>query len=243
MIPVYEKDQTIGDKRLPRTSFFEHYLVDTSNPRPFVIVVPGGGYNHLAAHEGKDIAEWLNARNIHAGVFYYQLETVNLELLLNQVNEIVAEYKSNPQFSQIGIIGFSAGGHLAAMCSTKNPHKPDFSILSYPVITMEEPFAHVGSRTQLSPDSVEKAVNEYSAEKWVSVETPKTFLWHTAEDQAVPVENALLYANELSAHKVPYELHIFQTGRHGLGLATDEAYTKEWPTLLEQWLEKNGVTK
>ncbi|MDE1549436.1 alpha/beta hydrolase [Jeotgalibaca caeni] len=241
MIPVFEKGKTCGDKRVPQGSFLELFPVEAEGVHPFVLVFPGGGYNHLASHEGADIAEWFNQRGIHAGVFYYQLDPVDIDLLLEQVQEILADLQKNPAYGPIGIIGFSAGGHLAALCSTKNTRKPDFNILSYPVISLFEPHVHEGSREQILPNGKEEEWYAYSPEHLVSKETPTTFLWHTAEDQAVPVENVLLYASQLSAHQVPYELHIFQTGRHGLGLAEEERFTKDWTQQLERWLQKNGV--
>lgn len=243
MIAIYEKGQTNGDKYCPESSFLEMYKLSGKEKRPFVLVLPGGGYNHLATHEGVDVAEWLNSLGIEAGVLYYQLKPVNIDLLLEQINDFIDSSKQAEMYSQIGIIGFSAGGHLAALASTKNPSKPDFSILSYPVISMVEPYLHAGSRAQILPTVNEEKAATYSADQLVSVATPKTFLWHTAEDAAVPVENVLLYAKQLSTYKVPYDLHIFQTGRHGLGLSSEEPYTKEWTKLLAKWLKKNEVIK
>lgn len=243
MIAIYEKGQTKGDKHCPESTFLEIYKLPGDKKRPFVLVFPGGGYNHLAAHEGADVAEWLNSLGIEAGVLYYQLQPVAIDLVLSQINHFIESTKQAETYSQIGIIGFSAGGHLAALASTKNTIKPDFSVLSYPVISMMKPYLHEGSREKILPSADDNIAAQYSADQFVSIATPKTFLWHTAEDAAVPVENVLLYAKELSHYKVPYELHIFQTGRHGLGLASEEPYTADWTTLLERWLKKNEVIK
>lgn len=241
LIPIYEKGKTAGDKRVPEVSFVERFSAAAVGPAPIVIICPGGGYTHLAAHEGEDIAEWFNERGIHAAVFYYQLEAVDIDLLLNQVEELIQGLREEENFTQIGLMGFSAGGHLAALCSAKNEEKADFSILCYPVISLTEPLGHMGSREQLLAGASDEKVKQYSPAECVTADSPKTFLWHTAEDRSVPVENALLYATRLSTHQVPYELHIFQEGRHGLGLALEEPFTKDWTNLLENWLRKNGV--
>lgn len=241
MIPIYEKGKTIGNKSEPEESFLEHYAASGNEARPLVIVCPGGGYNHLAKHEGVDVAKWWNEKGVDAVVFYYKLKPVNIDFLLKQIDAFTHEFKNDSQYTSVGIIGFSAGGHLAALASAKNGAIFDFSILSYPVITMVESFTHAGSKAEIMRDLTEEYAPQYSPEQFVSKDTPKTFIWHTAEDQSVPDANALLYANKLSAHRVPYELHIFQTGRHGLGMADNEPFTKDWTYLLERWLKKNEV--
>lgn len=241
LIPIYEKDKTAGEKRVPGESFLELFSAAATGPAPIVIICPGGGYQHLAAHEGKDIAEWFNERGIHAAVLYYQLKAVDIDLLLSQVTELVRGLREEGTYTDIGLMGFSAGGHLAALSSARNEEKPDFNILCYPVISLTEPLGHMGSREQLLPGASDEQVKNYSPAEFVAADTPKTFLWHTAEDQSVPVGNALLYATQLSAYQVPYELHVFQKGRHGLGLALEEPFTKDWTKALENWLRKNGV--
>lgn len=248
LINIFEKGKALGDKYMPEESFLEVYRVPGEEERPFVIVFPGGGYHHLAGHEGKDIAEWFNQRGIHAGIFYYQLKNLNLDRLLKQVNDLVQELREHAAAWQlspdsIGVIGFSAGGHLAALCSTKNEYKPDFSILSYPVISVSRPHLHLDMLTQvLGAEPDEELSKQYSPDYLITETTPKTFIWHTAEDKRVPVENVLLYAQQLGAHQIPFELHIFEAGRHGLGLAKEEPYTQAWSLLLEKWLEKNQLT-
>lgn len=247
MIPYFYKGETEGDKRVPAASFLELYPVSDSEPRPLVLVVPGGGYHHLASHEGKDVAEWLNEKGMHAAVFYYQLQPLDVDLLLSQLNTFLEDVKTKQKIadlliSTVGIIGFSAGGHLTALASTKNEQKPDFTILSYPVITLEEPYLHLGSRTQIlgeNPKAAER--NAYSPDKWVTAETPPVFLWHTVNDQSVPVENSLEFAKQLRKYQVPFELHLFSDGRHGLGLANENPEVSQWTALLQSWLKKmNG---
>ena len=149
------------------------------------------------------------------------------------------------------MIGFSAGGHLASTVSThfdlgdpraadpvdRQSCRPDFAILGYPVISLVEPYTHAGSRRNLlgkAPDR--RLVEQLSNERCVTEDTPPTFLWHTQEDRAVPVQNSLAYYAALVQHGVPAELHVFPRGRHGLGLARNVDGAQAWPRLCEAWL-------
>lgn len=246
MIDFFKYGETIKNKRVPRKSFIEMYPVSVNSKEkcPLVLVIPGGGYNHLANHEGEGIAKWLNTQGIQAAVFYYQLQPVCLQLLLDQLNDCMDSLKDQfylmgLEINQIGMIGFSAGGNLAALASTKNKRKPDFLILGYPVITLEKPFTHEGSRTKvLGESSREQDRLKYSPDQWVSLDTPPVFLWHTANDQSVSVENSLLFAQQLSKQNIPFEFHVFPEGRHGLGLAREVPIVAQWTILLKKWLEK-----
>jgi acetyl esterase/lipase len=160
---------------------------------------------------------------------------------------------------RIGVWGFSAGGHLASTAATHfdsgNPaaedpierinSRPDFAVLCYPVITMHEPFTHQGSRRNLFGsdryDNVE-LVELLSNENRVTAETPPTFLFHTTEDQAVPVENAIAFYSALRKNAVSSELHIYQKGRHGVGLGGNDPVLSTWPARLEDWLKINRFT-
>lgn len=246
MITVFKKGETVGNKKVPTESFLELYPVSDGGEkkRLFLIVIPGGGYTHLAEHEGKAVAEWLNEKGIHAAVFYYQLQQVDLNLLLEQLDEVLVGLRSTSlchdvKINQIGLMGFSAGGHLTALAATKNTHKPDFFVLGYPVISLEEPYVHRGSRTQILGDNPSKTnLFDYSPEQWISSKTPPVFLWHTANDQSVPIENSLLFAKQLSKQQIPFELHVFPEGRHGLGLAQGVLAVHQWTHLLEGWLKQ-----
>jgi acetyl esterase/lipase len=224
-----------------------------------IIICPGGGYTHLAEHEGEPVARWLNDHGISTFVLKYRIAPHHAPAPLMDGRQAVRyvrshakEYGIDPQ--KIGILGFSAGGHLAAMTGTTfdfgNPEsdhivertssRPDLTVLCYPVITMKQ-FGHSGSREQLighSPD--EQLVNQHSAEICVSIDTPPAFIWHTANDSAVPVENSLQYALSLSRNDIPYELHIFPEGNHGLGLATQLPDVGKWTSLCISWLRKQG---
>jgi acetyl esterase/lipase len=155
----------------------------------------------------------------------------------------------------VGILGFSAGGHLASTVGThfgagdpnaadpidRQGSRPDAMILCYPVLTFEPPFRHEGSMYNLlGPNPPDDLRLSLSSETQVTAETPPTFLWHTADDAGVPVENSLLMAAALSAQHVPFELHVYPHGAHGLGLAPDDPHVGTWPTLCAQWLKGMG---
>ncbi|MBO0721235.1 MAG: prolyl oligopeptidase family serine peptidase, partial [Blastocatellia bacterium] len=160
--------------------------------------------------------------------------------------------------NRIGIMGFSAGGHVASTAGTHfdsgNPNvadpiekmssRPDLLILCYPVITMTQPFAHMGSRQNLiGKEPSQELIDLMSNEKRVTDKTPPTFFFHTADDKTVPVENSYMFAAALREAKVPYELHIYQTGKHGVGLAQNIPELSTWPKLLENWLRLHGFLK
>lgn len=222
---------------------------DSGRELPFMLVLPGGGYQHLAPHEGEPIAKWFNALGMHAGVLHYQLEPLDPEALIRDVAGAIEwartgdkAFRVNP--NRIGMIGFSAGGHLASITATTASSKPDLLILSYPVITFEEMYTHQGSRERflrqrLSPEDIQK----YSSDRRVTADTPPTFLWTTANDAAVPVENSLRFAAALSKAGVPFELHVFEDGRHGLGLADDNPSCRQWLECLKTWLRQHHFVK
>ncbi|MDO7905548.1 alpha/beta hydrolase [Paenibacillus sp. JX-17] len=221
------------------------YPVSTGQPRPFILILPGGGYHHHAEHEGRNIAEWVHRLGMHAGVLHYNVKSIRPEQLIQDVEDslrLVRQQKGPCQTEpdKIGMIGFSAGGHLAAISTLHGQDKPDLLILGYPVITMEENFAHQGSRYHLlgavpSPEQLAA----YSAEKQVQGGTPPVFIWTTADDRSVPVENSLIFAAALAAVQVPFELHIFEQGRHGLGLSVENPAIAQWVLLCERWLAKH----
>jgi acetyl esterase/lipase len=229
-----------------------------------VVVCPGGGYGALAKHEGHDIAVWLNNLGITGVVLKYRLgPKYHHPIMMGDVKRAIrytrskaADWKIDP--NRIGVMGFSAGGHLASTAAThfdagdpsaKDPidklsSRPDLAILCYPVITMTDPFTHKGSRKNLlsetpAPDLIELMSNE----KRITDKTPPTFIFHTEDDAAVPLENALLFAAGLRRAKVPYEMHVFEHGRHGVGLAPADPVLNAWPKLLENWLRVHGFLK
>jgi acetyl esterase/lipase len=230
-----------------------------------VIVCPGGGYSGLAYDwEGTDMAGWLNSRGIAAIILSYRLP-VDVDLahekwlvpLLDAQRAIrltrshAADWGIDP--AKIGIMGFSAGGHLASTAGTRfdagDPEaadpverlssRPDFMILVYPVISFSTVAAHSGSRRNLiGEDPPEELVNRYSNELQVTAETPPTFLVHAADDGAVPVQNSLLFYNALLANNVPSELHVYPHGGHGFSFAFDKGRVQDWTHLCARWMSE-----
>jgi acetyl esterase/lipase len=227
-----------------------------------VLVCPGGSYRTLASdHEGRRVAEWLNSLGVSAFVLQYRVgpryrfpvPLQDAQRALRLLRARAGELGFDP--ARLGILGFSAGGHLAATASTEpgagDPSaadpvdrldaRPAFAILGYPVISMSAPFAHRGSVASLLGDAPTDAQRDaLSNEKRAGPGTPATFVFHTADDATVPVENALAYASALRAAGVPVELHVFPRGRHGLGLAAEDASVSQWTALCAAWLRAGG---
>ncbi|MEM6804410.1 MAG: alpha/beta hydrolase [Bacteroidota bacterium] len=243
------------------------YLVKGVEKAPAVLICPGGGYWNLAMdHEGDQIARWFQARGVHAFVLSYRLAKHGYKhpSMLNDAQRGLRFIRAHADGwkidkDMVGIMGFSAGGHLASTASThfdqgdpdaKDPiereqSRPDFCVLGYPVIAFGEDFTHKGSQNNLigknpSPEMVKFLSNE----KQVSAETPPTFLVHTSEDKAVPPENSIVYYLALQKAGVPAELHIYEGGRHGLGMInTANPVFNSWANRLEDWLRVQGVVK
>ncbi|MBC7784063.1 MAG: alpha/beta hydrolase [Burkholderiales bacterium] len=216
-----------------------------------VLICPGGGYTRRAQHEAEPVAWWLNTLGITGIVVHYRVAPYRHPEPLNDLTRAMRITRSNAAKweidpGRVGVLGFSAGGHLAATLSTKydGQTRPDFSILLYAVITLHPPSAHTGSRNNLLRDpSDPDLINLLSHERHVNLQTPPTFMFHTADDPAVPIENALIYAQALRAHGVPFELHAFEHGRHGVGLAQDDPVLGMWPTLCANWLRARGLAR
>jgi acetyl esterase/lipase len=230
-----------------------------------VVVCPGGGYSHLAMdHEGDQVARWLNSLGVTAFVLRYRLgpkyhhpiELGDAQRAIRTVRARAAEYRVATD--RIGIMGFSAGGHLASTAGThfdagnasaadpieRAGSRPDFLVLGYPVISFTTPYTHRGSLRSLLGDNPDpKLVEGLSNELQVTAQTPPTFLFHTTEDRTVPVENSVLFYLALRKAGVPAEMHIYERGPHGVGLApTDEALSS-WPARLAGWLRVRGLLK
>jgi acetyl esterase/lipase len=226
------------------------------------VVFPGGGYEHLATDkEGTQIAAWLNHLGVAAFVVRYRLgpryhAPVMQRDALRAVRVVRAhagEWHVDP--SRIGVAGFSAGGHMASTAGThfdagdpasadpveRVSSRPSFMLLAYPVVTMTDPYAHHGSRAELLGDvPTSAAIDSTSNELHVTRDTPPTFIVATTDDASVPVENSLLFYRALHAAGVGAELHLFQHGRHGFGLAASDPALSAWPALAAEWLRANG---
>ncbi len=223
------------------------YLLDGNTNgtqiRPAVLVIPGGGYDHVSSIEGERVALFYNSAGFHAFILDYcvaphrhPLPIMNAAKSIELIRENAKEWSISSD--KIAVCGFSAGGHLAASISTmwndaeifgndeeKNLlHKPNVTILSYPVITCGE-FAHKGSFINLSGSEEENELwKKLSLEHRVDKNTPPAFIWHTCSDASVPVENSMLYASALRKFDIPFEVHIYPDGPHGMSRVSDETY-------------------
>jgi acetyl esterase/lipase len=235
------------------------YLVQSDKPSAAVVICPGGGYARRADHEGEPVALWLNTLGISAFVVHYRVAPyrhpnplMDAQRAIRTVRSRSQEWNVDP--GRVGILGFSAGGHLASVCGThfdggqpdarhpveRENCRPDLLVLCYPVISMES-FTHVGSYTNLLGDAPDHAlVRSVSSDLQVTEQTPPAFVWHTADDASVPVGNSLMFTSSLSSNKIPFELHVFESGRHGLGLAADHPGVNAWTQLCAVWLKKQG---
>jgi acetyl esterase/lipase len=237
----------------------------TTGPMTAVIVAPGGGYRALSMNkEGRLPANYLNTLGIAAFVLKYRLgpkyhhpiELGDVQRAIRTVRARAAEWHIDA--ARIGVLGFSAGGHLASTASTQfdagnqtasDPieragSRPDFAILGYPVITLTESWTHQGSKTMLLGENADPAlVRNLSTETRVTPSTPPTFLFHTNADTAVPVENSVHYFLALRKAGVPAEMHIFKDGAHGAGMPMQDPALSEWPKVLTNWLRASGFLK
>ena len=228
-----------------------------------IIVAPGGGYANLAIeHEGRQWAYWYNAMGVTAFVLKYRLgpryhhpiELGDAQRAIRTVRARATEFNIIPD--RIGMMGFSAGGHLTSTAGThfdsgkadasdpieRVSSRPDFLILGYPVISFDPAVAHAGSlRMLLGENPDPKLVENLSNDLQVTGQTPPTFIFHTTNDAAVPVENSVRFYLALRKAKVPVEMHVFENGPHGVGMALSDPSLSVWPNLLMNWLRARGL--
>ncbi|MDF2844962.1 MAG: acetylesterase [Herbinix sp.] len=238
--------------------------VDPERTRPMVIICPGGGYRFTSDREAEPIALQFNALGYHACILRYSVHPAKFPVALTQLAKTVAYVRQNSKTWNINsdkiiVAGFSAGGHLTASLGTlwqekfledilqipKECYQPNGIILSYPVITSGE-YAHRDSFVALLQDRYDELVEQMSLETRVTEMTPPAFLWHTFEDTVVPVENALYFCQAMKEKNIPFELHIYPKGGHGLSLATEETrsiYDKGQPLVTEcqNWITMAGT--
>lgn len=240
-----------------------------ASPTAGVVILPGGGYGgHAIGHEGYEFAEWFHSLGVTSAICTYRMRgkgnsgegyghpapMVDAQRAIQTLRARAEALNLDPE--RIGVIGFSAGGHLGSTVSTQfadpvldsdDPvarvsSRPDFSILCYPVIALDKPHTHRGSQRNLlgenpDPDLLQSLSNE----RRVSELTPPTFLFHTGADTVVPVQNSIDYYLACIGHNVSAELHVFPEGRHGLGLARSQPGAKQWPPLCADWLRRHGI--
>ena len=248
----------VGDQDVDKPSLTLYPAGGPKATRTAVVICPGGGYAHLAIdHEGHDVARWFNSLGVSAFVLKYRLgmryhypaQLQDVQRALRYVRTHSQDWGVDPQ--RIGVMGFSAGGHLASTAGThfdagdpnapdvidRQSSRPDFMILVYPVITLDDEYTHQGSKHHLlgeNPDP--KLVELFSNEKQVTAETPPTFLILADDDTVVPPQNSILFYLALKRAGVRAEMHVFRHGGHGFGLASRDAITGAWPGLLRDWL-------
>ncbi|HUP40233.1 MAG TPA: alpha/beta hydrolase [Vicinamibacterales bacterium] len=240
-----------------------HMPSNTNGPMTAVIVAPGGGYRTLSMNkEGRIPATYLNSLGVAAFVLKYRLgpkyhhpiELGDIQRAIRLLRSRATEWHLAPD--RIGVMGFSAGGHLASTASTqfdrgntaaadpidRASSRPDFAILGYPVISLSEPWTHQGSRTMLLGENADVTLaRRMSTDTLVTPETPPTFLFHTNADTTVPVENSVHYFLALRTARVPAEMHIFKDGAHGVGMPMNDLMLSEWPKVLANWMRASGL--
>lgn len=243
----------------------EYYPSTRKSSRTAVVIFPGGGYKVRAIYEGKGYAEYFNALGITAFVCHYRVAPDRHPFPLLDARRAVQYVRANAEkyeidSDRIGVIGSSAGGHLAAtLCTVFDDFMneipcpdeidgvdflPNFQILCYPVIKLKD-FGHIGSGNNLLGEKMKDAqlVDSLCADERVTEKTPKAFIWHTFDDGNVNVKNSLSYATALKDNGVSCELHIFPNGVHGLGLAQWDDSVGQWPLLLKNWLNHSNLLK
>jgi len=253
--------ERISKVTIPTYRFFP--APNAKEARACVVICPGGGYRILASsHEGYDIAAKFNEIGVSALVLYYRLPADSAQIEkkyapLQDAQSAIAlvrknAVKWNVDPAKVGIMGFSAGGHLAATASTHFNKdytgiqaganlRPDFSILLYPVISVR-PFGHGGSsQSLLGKNPTEEELALFSNEEQVNAQTPKAFIVHASDDNAVPLKNSLLYAERLTANKVPVDLHVYAKGGHGFGLNNKTTSGDLWFDRLITWMKANQL--
>lgn len=236
------------------------YELKTGDNNPAMIICPGGGYLiRTEKEEGTDIAEWLNANGISAFVLDYRLTPYGLPVSLGDAQRAIRylryhadEYNIDPD--RIGIMGFSAGGNLAATLGTHydsgNPNahdsienmssRPDLMVLCYTATSNTGEFAFPFAKIVLGNNPSKEMIDFYTIDKQVTSNTPPAFIWQTKTDDIVSVQNSYMYADAFETNNVPYELHLFPSGPHGLGLAKEQEGAMEWPDLCIKWLRAQG---
>jgi len=258
-IPFFNEEfQTEENINCPSISPF---IIDDNNKHSCIIIFPGGGYNHRAEQKGEKVAKWLNCIGINAFVLNYRVFPYKYPANFVDAKRAIKFVRYNCQKfnifnNKIGVMGFSAGGHLA--CTVTQHYdktedydinddinsvsaRPDICVLCYPVISFNKKIRHEGSALNFI-DNVDSVADKFSCEKNVNSDMPPVFIWHTVEDKSVNVINSIELSKALKEKNIPFEMHIFPNGRHGLGLAEDTAGTSQWRALFENWIKEQKFT-
>ncbi len=255
-IQLWEGDVPLFDASIDQRRPTLKPFLTGEKGRGAVIVCPGGGYSHKAAHEGDPIAKAINKCGVNAFVLDYRVKPYNINAILLDAQRAIRlvryrakEWDIDP--NHIGILGFSAGGHLCATAATHydlgDPNaadpvdrvscRPDAFLPCYAVVSFMK-YAHTSSILNLmgAERLIPVEARRFSAEYNITKDTPPAFIWHTAADEAVAVENSLHLAMALTDKNIPYALHVFPYGRHGIGLGEDIELANDWPDLMNKWL-------
>ncbi|MBQ8769930.1 MAG: alpha/beta hydrolase [Bacteroides sp.] len=209
-----------------------------------IVACPGGGYAGIAVtHEGHDMAAWFNTQGITYAVLHYRMPYGKHEIPLSDVHQSIRYLRKNANqwgIKTLGVMGFSAGGHLASTAATHftTDTRPDFQVLFYPVVTMGEN-THQGSKDNLlGKNPSDELVRLYSNELQVNAQTPQAFILHSSDDNGVPVSNSVNYYTNLVKHGVPVTMHLYPIGGHGWGYNENFPYKSQWKEELEKWLRE-----
>ncbi|MCX7011243.1 MAG: alpha/beta hydrolase [Candidatus Sumerlaeota bacterium] len=252
-----DEDETKGEDGF--RPWLDPYPISTKHPLGAVLVCPGGGYRTRAPHECAPIAERFNRAGFHAFVVHYRVTPRNHPAPIRDASRAIRMIRHNAQRwnvapERVAVCGFSAGGHLAASLGVhydreflkgsrpldQASNRPDALILCYAVLSTGE-YGPLGCfKNLLGPEPSQEELRLMSLELQATERTPPAFLWHTVEDATVPVENSVIFAKALRRHGVPFELHLYPKGRHGLGLAAQDEHVASWMTLCCQWLRAMG---
>ncbi len=256
-ITLWEKEIPFYNESADTPNYMTFYPAATFRPAPCVVIFPGGAYCMRAYHEGEPIAEFFNSRGLHAAVVEYSVRPnlhpaplADAQRAVKLIRHMASELHVDSD--KIVTLGFSAGGHLAASTVTlpevetcvkdeasMQSALPNGAVLCYPVTSVGAAFGHVGSGKNLLGEDYEKRCEEFCLENRINENTPPVFLWHTSADEGVNVKNSLVFAEKLRDYNIPFEMHIFPHGRHGLGLAKNTLDNVKWADLAADWIIRN----
>jgi len=223
-------------------------------PRPFLLILPGGGYEYTSWREAQPVVNAFASESYHTGIYYYREEKLLHPHTHIETKELIEQLRKDSRVNKIYLVGFSAGGHFAATIMTYYPQLVNAGVLAYAPITSDIKYRHLGSLMNLlGPDITKEKAAEVSLDLHVTKETPPCFIFHTQDDAIVHVENALMFAEALRKNKVPFALHVYPEGLHGFSVGSDDvayseysleefhqrfAYMKEWVELAKKFLRR-----